>query len=88
MRGATPVSAVARLLARAPLADGHERGEVVAGDEAGQAVGVSAPATDGGSTASRCPATRTRSATVAWSFQPGSPIEGRRVGSLMMALPS
>jgi len=29
------VGAVARLLARAPLADGHERGEVVAGDETG-----------------------------------------------------
>ncbi len=29
------VGALARLLARAPLADGHERGEVVAGDDAG-----------------------------------------------------
>jgi hypothetical protein len=29
---------VAHLLARAPLADGHERGEVMAGDEVGQAV--------------------------------------------------
>ena len=29
------LGAVARLLARAPLADGHERGEVVAGDETG-----------------------------------------------------
>ncbi len=30
---------VARLIARAVLVDGHERGEVVAGDEAGQTVG-------------------------------------------------
>ncbi len=32
------MGAVAHLIARAVLADGHERGEVVAGDEAGQAV--------------------------------------------------
>jgi len=29
------LGAVARLLARAPLTNGHERGEIVAGDEAG-----------------------------------------------------
>ena len=33
------LGAVARLLARAPLADGHERGKVVTSDKAGQAVG-------------------------------------------------
>ncbi len=33
------LGAVARLIARAPLTNGHERGEVVAGDKAGQAVG-------------------------------------------------
>jgi len=77
------VGAVAHLIARAPLADGHERGEVVGGDDAGQAVGGEGPATAGGSTANRCPATRTRSATAARSFQPGPLTGGRRVGSLI-----
>jgi len=38
-KAAQLLGAVARLLARAPLANGHERGEIVGGDEAGQAGG-------------------------------------------------
>jgi len=72
------LGAVARLLARAPLTNGHERGEVVTATKRARRSGVRGPA----SAASKCPATRTRSATAARSFQPG-PLTGvRRVGSI------
>jgi len=78
------LGAVAHRGAGAALANGHKRGEIVGGDEVGQAVGRQGSRLGG----EQVPGDEDEERHGAWSFQPDNPTGGRRVGSLMLAFPS